>query len=90
MIPCRMSTVQEYQCQVVAGGKAVDACLAKELFYLWDVGIVTTGCCCGKHYNSPKHSAFISVFPEFVPKMMALGYVCTGHAKDHFVPKTKV
>lgn len=97
MIECRISKVQEYQCQVIGqtDGKlfdkpqiSFDACLAKEIFYLWDLGIKTSGCCCGRHFNSGKNS-YIGVYPEFRSQMLALGYkeLCV---RNQFKPKTKL
>lgn len=95
MIECRKSMVQEYQCQVVHNGIAFDACLSKELFFLWDQGITTTGCCCGKHSNDPIGFGFIGVIPEDIQKMKELGYVVRLNPMrpeddDSFYPKTKL
>jgi hypothetical protein len=99
-IPCRNSTIQEYQCQVCAWAPfqsekkvCFDACLARELFWLWDQGIRTTGCCCGQHGESPEAAPYIAVAFEDTPKMKALGYVVQHNElrpddKDSFWPKT--
>lgn len=98
MIECRNSTVQDYQCQIIAKTNpklfekpeiAFDACLAKELFHLWDMGIKTNGCCCGRHVNCIKNLAYIGVFPEYRSQMLALGYKELNN-KNHFKPKTKL
>lgn len=94
---CRKSTVQNYECQVkhFVNGKwvAFDACLAKELFFLWDNGIETIGSCCGRHTNSNKKTtAFIQVIESYIPKMIELGYIEDSNYKhkpcNSFVPKS--
>lgn len=101
-IPCRKSKVQCYECQVsrkipFEENKRIsfDACLSRELFYLWDKGIETTGSCCGKHVNLKKGMAYIGVIKEDIPKMKELGYkVAFNHIRpndeDSFIPKTKL
>lgn len=54
----------------------VDKCLSQEIQVLWNMGIITTGCCCGHN----KLESFIGVKDEFIPKMKRLGY------KVHFNP----
>jgi len=93
LVKCRESTVQEYGCCVVKNGISFDACLAKELFWLWDQGIVTIGSCCGKHVNSPSNSSYISVDKKQIQIMKILGYkVRTNNLhperEDSFIPKT--
>ena len=92
-IPCRKSKVQEYECQVSSGGISFDACLAKELFYLWDNGIETTGCCCGRHSNCHKSMAYIGVKFKHIDKMKSWGYRVAVNPmrpndEDSFIPKT--
>jgi len=98
-IPCRKSHVQDYECQVIKKkygdlkGIAFDVCLGKELFYLWDLGIRTTGCCCGKHVNDKLGLSYIGVVDEDIQKMKDLGYEvrpnsCRPDAEDSFIPKT--
>jgi hypothetical protein len=72
---------------------AFDACLAKELFFLWDNGIETIGSCCGKHSNSTKEAtAYIQVVEDDIPKMLELGYEEDKNYKNSpcnsFVPKS--
>ena len=91
MIECRKSKVQCYECQVVKNvfGKniAFDACLAKELFFLWDKGIVTTGSCCGQHIDCDVNmNAYISVYDNYRQQMLDLGYC--EFKKCHFYAKT--
>jgi len=62
----------------------IDKCLLPEILKLWEMGIKTTGCCCG-HGDSSK--AFISVQNEFISKMLDLGYIT---ALGGFKPKTKL
>lgn len=69
-------------------GIGVDICLALEIQGLWRAGVHTSGHCCG-HGRAP---AYISVWPESVEQMLALGYEILPHPdtsrRDHFVPKT--
>lgn len=67
----------------------IDKCLLTEVKDLWERGIKTTGCCCGHG----KHTPFIGVFPEDIPRMKELGYQvavnsCRPDDEDSFVPKT--
>ena len=69
---------------------SIDKCLLQEITHLWEIGIKTTGCCCG-HGDFSK--AFISVHPAHIETMKELGYTTyynkiNPEAKDHFVPKT--
>ncbi len=71
---------------------AVDKCLLPEILKLWEMGIKTTGCCCG--HGNPK-LAFIGVLPEYIPQMKELGYQvhfnsCRPNDKDSFIPKTEL
>ena len=101
-IPCRASQVQEYQCQVKCFYEpldkdiAFDACLARELFFLWDRGVVTLGCCCGKHAGGMEkvldHS-YIQVEEESADLMIELGYEKAAIAPPNisvYKPKTKL
>jgi hypothetical protein len=68
-------------------------CLARELFYLWDLGIITTGCCCGHHEGENGENSYIGVLEKFIPKMKELGYKvrfnpCRPKDEDSFIPKT--
>jgi len=61
----------------------VDRCLEKEIKALWEMGIVTTGCCCG-HGKVPP---YIGVTPEHVLKMKSLGYsLCLELSGYDFAP----
>jgi len=99
--PCRKSNMQEYDCTVCVKPKwksahkwiSFDKCLANELFYLWDMGIITTGCCCGYHKGEDGEHSYIGVTDEFIPKMKELGYrVAFNESRpgdeDSFLPKT--
>lgn len=74
------SFVQNYECEVCRTndklGKRIcfDGCLWQEIFYLWNLGIVTVGCCCGNHVNSPLNSSYIQVKTENEQEMLDLGY----------------
>lgn len=48
----------------------IDKCIAQEVKHLWNLGISTTGCCCG--HNERK--GFIGVVDEDIRKMKSLGY----------------
>lgn len=70
---------------------AIDKCLLPEILKLWEMGIKTTGCCCGHG----KEEAFIGVLPEYIPRMKELGYrvhcnSCRPDDEDSFVPKTEL
>lgn len=69
---------------------AVDKCLLSEILELWEMGIKTTGCCCG-HGDISK--AFIGVHPLHVKTMKEMGYKvyynsCNPDSEDCFIPKT--
>ena len=49
---------------------SVDRCIADEIKWLWNQGIITTGNCCG-HNTSP---AYVGVIDEHIQKMKELGY----------------
>ena len=71
---------------------AVDKCLLREVLCLWEMGIKTTGCCCG---HGRDNMAFIGVKEEHIPKMKEMGYTvfynsCRPGDEDAFVPKTKL
>lgn len=66
----------------------VDPCLKDEIKYLWSLGIITTGCCCGHNIGF----AYIGVEEDFIPEMEKLGYKhqlnpMNVEANDIFVPK---
>lgn len=66
----------------------IDTCLLEEIKYLWSLGIVTTGCCCGHQ----KHPGFIGVEDIYIPKMKSLGYEVSFNRmrpndEDEFTPK---
>lgn len=67
----------------------LDKCIAKEIKFLWILGIFTTGCCCGHN----KQQAHISVIDEDIFKMKILGYEkhhnpCYPDSENYFVSKT--
>ncbi len=69
---------------------SVDKCLLPEILKLWELGIKTTGCCCG---HGGKWTPLISVKQEFIPLMKKLGYVVRPNEddtcrEDEFIPKT--
>lgn len=71
---------------------AVDKCLLPEILSLWEMGIKTTGCCCGHGHAD---MAFIGVKPEFIQRMKEIGYEvhfnsCRPEDEDSFIPKTKL
>lgn len=68
---------------------SIDKCLLSEVVELWELGIKTTGCCCGHGRLEP----FIGVREEHIPKMKELGYKvhfnsCRPNDEDSFIPKT--
>lgn len=67
----------------------IDKCLLPEILQLWEMGIKTTGCCCGHGKIEP----FIGVDFDDIQKMKDLGYKvyhneCRPDDEDSFVPKT--
>lgn len=71
---------------------AVDKCLLPEILKLWEMGIKTTGCCCG--HGHPDMS-FISVRSEYIGRMKSLGYEVRFNKyrpgdEDSFIPKTQL
>lgn len=101
MIECRKSTAQNYECCVIAkdiNNKSVsfDACLARELFFLWDNGIETTGSCCGCHSNCNSKKSFININQEnkeMLNKMiynLKYEYIINKFGAYEFKPKTKL
>ena len=49
----------------------IDKCLLPEIIQLWEMGIKTTGCCCG---HGRKEMACIAVQEKYMPKMKKLDY----------------
>lgn len=66
---------------------AIDKCLLPEIIKLWELGIKTTGCCCG-HGDYLK--AFISVQEKYIMHMLYLGYTYHACANNFFIPKTEL
>ena len=67
---------------------SIDNDILEEIWYLWDLGITTTGCCQGDY----KVPATIGVIDEDIPKMKNLGYkthfnIMRPNDKDVFVPQ---
>lgn len=68
---------------------SIDKCLLPEILELWEMGIKTTGCCCGHGKLEP----FIGVDFDDIQKMKDLGYEVyynehRPNDEDSFVPKT--
>lgn len=88
---CAYNIMTPFKCGYDADFKIVniDKCLLPEIIKLWELGIETTGCCCGH----AKRGAFIGVAFEDISKMKALGYKvafngCRPGDEDSFVPMT--
>jgi hypothetical protein len=68
----------------------IDKCLTQEIKDLWNLGIITTGCCCGKHFNINNEnltSGFIGVATNNdAQKMKELGYIQIRESYN-FIPK---
>jgi len=67
----------------------IDNCIFEEIQYLWNLGIRTTGCCCGHN----KIDGFIGVVDEDASKMKQLGYEIRFNEvrhndEDSFYPKS--
>lgn len=68
----------------------VDSCIADEILYLWNQGIVTTGCCCGHGVND----GMINVMEKDRIKMANRGYeklkdIPAGCWEYTYKPKSK-
>lgn len=71
---------------------AIDKCLMREILDLWEMGIKTTGCCCGHGRNGMQ---FIGVEEEYALQMHNMGYKDSYNPHNPtslttFIPKTKV
>jgi len=90
-VKCRKSECGSHNCNVAYKNISFDVCLGKELFWLWDQGIETIGCCCGKHLNH-KATSYIQVKNKFINKMKELGYKEDKNYKfkpcNSFIPRT--
>lgn len=68
-------------------GICLDACVADEVIKLWELGITTTGCCCG-HNKLP---AYIGVIDADIVRMKELGFIAQPNpnraGEDSFYPK---
>lgn len=89
------SHIQCYECQVIAKNKegkliGFDGCLWQEIFWLWNKGITTLGCCCGHHIDDNEDNAYIQVNIKDVSKMLELGYEYQNKDVCAFKPKTKI
>ncbi len=60
----------------------VDRCLVGEITRLWEIGVITTGCCCGHGKVAP----YIGVIPESVSLMKLLGYSQHEDNQENFTP----
>ena len=68
---------------------SIDKCLLPEVLKLWEMGIKTTGCCCGHG----KTAAYIGVDFDDIQRMKDLGYKVyyneyRPNDEDSFIPKT--
>ena len=71
-------------------GYCLDKCIAEEVMVLWQLGITTTGCCCGHGKLLP----YIGVSDADIPVMKELGYRVQHNPnrpgdEDSFVPMGK-
>jgi|SRR5882757_1761064 len=71
-------------------GYCLDRCIAEEVMILWQLGITTTGCCCG-HGKLP---AFIGVEFQDINVMKSFGYNVHHNSlrpedEDSFTPMGK-
>lgn len=90
-LPYKCKMPFEYDSELTDKYIEVDKCLLPEIVQLWELGIKTTGCCCGHGRNKP----FINTKPECIDKMIQLGYMiqfnpCRPNDKDTFYPKTEL
>lgn len=56
----------------------IDKCLAEEIQYLWSIGIITTGCCCGHNIRE----GYIGVIEKDIEFMKKLGYKVQINKQD--------
>lgn len=93
-ILCQLSGLGEYRCSVRMPFKSnslCDACLEKELYELWRLGVHTVSSCCG-HGRVPPYIQVLH--GESVKKMHELGYVkiqneaCPDNPNPAYRPKT--
>lgn len=49
----------------------VDTCVSKEICQLWEMGIITYGCCCGHNVTE----SMVNVDDKDIDKMLSMGYV---------------
>ncbi|MFS0489911.1 hypothetical protein [Leadbetterella byssophila] len=49
----------------------IDTCIVEEIEYLWSLGIVTLGCCCGHN----KTQSMVNVADENIQDMLDMGYI---------------
>ena len=66
----------------------LDRCIADEVIHLWEIGISTTGCCCGHGVLEP----YIGVVDGDIEKMKNMGYKKRINSmdetrEDSFLPK---
>lgn len=67
----------------------IDKCIAKEIQYLWNCGVSTTGCCCGHNIQE----GYIGVIEKDIEFMKKLGYKVEINKQDlrdekNFTPKS--
>lgn len=70
---------------------SIDKCIANEIIQLWDLGITTTGCCCGHN----KQDGYVGVIENDISKMIELGYkpqknILYPEDKTNFYLKEKI
>lgn len=79
----------KYGCYTFRSQFLVDVCIAKEIMWLLQQGIITINSCCGHGITVP----MIIVHSDSIKKMYSLGYENLYHKempeiKDEFIPKT--
>lgn len=87
-IPPHMEDLRRYRLKNgLTPTLCIDRCLLAEIQCLWNLGVVTTGCCCGHNV----FGGYIGVSREDIPRMKRLGYrVRHNHCRpgeDSFYPK---
>lgn len=90
-VNCRHIDFGSYNCyEETKYGFSVDGCLVGEINHLNNNGINTVGCCCGHG----RQEGYVQVAPEWIPKMIELGYEQTspedGNRYWCFKPKTSL
>ena len=80
-IPAHMNSYKEARLKAgLSSGVCIDPCIVDEIQYLWSLGVITYGSCCGHNKLEP----MVNVDDKNIEQMLNLGYV-----QNHPDPKRK-